>query len=141
MGFSENLKKYRKEKGMSQAELARKAGVSEISIRKYENNERSPKLETRIALASALGVPFNDLNGGMWIDEKTGAMYGESEITINKPKKSETDLEADLFKKEVTLNNNITFHLNKSDFTEKELEDILAYIEFIESKRLKKTDK
>lgn len=138
MGFSENLKKYRKEKGMSQAELARKVGVSEISIRKYENNERSPKLETRIALADALDVPFNDLNGGMWIDKKTGAMYGESKITINKPKKLETDLEADFLKKEVTLNNNITFHLNKSDFTKKELKDILTYIEFIKSKRQKK---
>ena len=32
-------------------------------------------------------------------------------------------------------------HLNKDDFTEKELKDIFTYIEFIKSKRQKKTDK
>lgn len=58
MNFTEKLQKLRKEKGMTQAELAEKAGVSTRSIQNYELGTRYPKrnildklceiLETRV---------------------------------------------------------------------------------------------
>lgn len=55
------IQAFRKEKGLSQAQLAEKAGISEISIRKYENGERNPKIETLGKIAMALNVPVSDL--------------------------------------------------------------------------------
>ena len=75
MAFSENLKRIRKSKGMSQADLAKNANLSEVSVRKYESGERNPKLETRILLANALSVPFDELNGGPWVEKKDGNMF------------------------------------------------------------------
>ena len=54
------IKEYRKKAGLSQAELAQKVGVSEISIRKYENGERRPKLETLLSIADVLDVDINE---------------------------------------------------------------------------------
>ena len=54
------IKEYRKKAGLSQAELAQKVGISEISIRKYESGERRPKLETLISIAKVLDVDVNE---------------------------------------------------------------------------------
>jgi repressor LexA len=53
------IQQLRKERRMSQAELARKAGISEISIRKYENGDRKPKIETLQRIANALDVDLD----------------------------------------------------------------------------------
>ncbi|MFR6349259.1 MAG: helix-turn-helix domain-containing protein [Enterocloster aldenensis] len=50
------IQRIRKEKAYTQAELAKRAGLSEISIRKYENGDRKPKIETLQRIATALGV-------------------------------------------------------------------------------------
>lgn len=55
------IQKLRKEKGLTQAELAKKANLSEISIRKYENGSRKPKIETLRSIANALNVPLYEL--------------------------------------------------------------------------------
>jgi transcriptional regulator with XRE-family HTH domain len=55
------IQKLRKEKGLTQAELAKKANLSEISIRKYENGSRKPKIETLRSIANALDVPLYEL--------------------------------------------------------------------------------
>lgn len=52
---------FRKQSGLSQSQLAQKVGISEISIRKYENNERKPKIETLVKIASALNITLSDL--------------------------------------------------------------------------------
>lgn len=63
MDIGENIKKIRKEKQITQAQLATNAGLSEISIRKYESGERKPKLETIKKLASGLSVYIADILG------------------------------------------------------------------------------
>ena len=59
-----NIQKIRKERGFTQAELAKKAGISEISVRKYESGERRPKIETLSKIAIALNIPVADLFEG-----------------------------------------------------------------------------
>ena len=57
--YGDLIKKLRKENGFTQQQLAEKSGISEISIRKYENHERTPKLETIKKLSNALNVPLS----------------------------------------------------------------------------------
>lgn len=55
------IQEYRKLNGLSQADLARRAGISEISVRKYEKGDRKPKIETLSKIADALGTPIYNL--------------------------------------------------------------------------------
>ena len=72
MTFGENLKKYRKLKAFTQAELAEKSGIKLGHISKLERDETDPKLSTITKLISALEISSdllipsdesNDLNG------------------------------------------------------------------------------
>jgi transcriptional regulator with XRE-family HTH domain len=62
MNIGENIKKYRKEKKLTQKELADKSKVSEISIRKYESGDRNPKIEAVTKIATALEVAAYELH-------------------------------------------------------------------------------
>lgn len=68
------IQKIRKEKGLSQAELAKLAGISEISIRKYENGQRRPKIQTLEKIARALDVPLANLTDDILINSVTQIM-------------------------------------------------------------------
>lgn len=59
---SKAIKYWRTRRGLTQKELAEAAKVSEISIRKYESGERSPKIEAIKRIAEALGVPGSYLS-------------------------------------------------------------------------------
>ncbi|NFA91064.1 helix-turn-helix domain-containing protein [Clostridium botulinum] len=61
MNIEDKIKKLRNDKKLTQKQLAIAAGISEISIRKYESGERFPKYETLGKIANALGVSINDL--------------------------------------------------------------------------------
>ena len=50
------IKKYRKAKGLSQQDLAAKAGVSRIAIVRYENQQQTPSLQSLSKIAKALDV-------------------------------------------------------------------------------------
>lgn len=55
------IKAARKKAGMTQEELGKKIGVSGSSMAQWENDLRNPKLDTLQRIASALGVPVQDL--------------------------------------------------------------------------------
>lgn len=55
MLFGDQLRTLRKEKGLSQIDLAQKAGVAVNSVRLYEQNKRFPKIDALKKLAAALG--------------------------------------------------------------------------------------
>lgn len=59
MDLAEKLKLCRKEKKLTQKELAKLSGISEISIRKYENGSRKPKYETLKKFSEILNVPMS----------------------------------------------------------------------------------
>lgn len=59
-----NLAKLRKEKGLTQEGLARKANISYHTLVKLESNGiENPKIETVIKLADALGISLDTLLG------------------------------------------------------------------------------
>mgnify|MGYP000083507184 CR=1 FL=1 len=55
--YGENIKKIRESKGMSRKELADKLGITEMSVGRYENNQREPKHDVLIKIAEILEVP------------------------------------------------------------------------------------
>ena len=61
MDIGNNIKYYRQNLNLTQKDLANKTGLSEISIRKYENNSRNPKYENLRKIASALNVSIGCL--------------------------------------------------------------------------------
>ena len=61
MNIGEHMKALRKLNKMSQQNLADKAGLSLMSIRRYESGEREPKPAVLVKIADALGVPLIDL--------------------------------------------------------------------------------
>jgi predicted RNase H-like HicB family nuclease/DNA-binding XRE family transcriptional regulator len=58
----ETIRHYRKQAGLSQEELARKAGIAPTSIVRLESGEvRSPRLSTLHKLSRALQIPVAEL--------------------------------------------------------------------------------
>jgi transcriptional regulator with XRE-family HTH domain len=57
---SEKLRTIRKKNGLTQAELARRVGVSRSYINKIENGEAKPSLALLERIASILGVSMKD---------------------------------------------------------------------------------
>ena len=55
------IKDARKERSMTQAELAQKVGLATITIRQYENGAREPKFDTLRKIAQALDCELTDL--------------------------------------------------------------------------------
>lgn len=70
MSIGDNIRRIRKEKGWTQAELAKVLNVSQQMIGQFENNKNPPKLETVEKIASALGVTPFDLMGFDYWDQK-----------------------------------------------------------------------
>jgi transcriptional regulator with XRE-family HTH domain len=63
--FAANMKRLRRQVGLSQEELSLGAGVHRTQIHLIENGDRLPRLETLVKLAGGLGVSANDLLDGI----------------------------------------------------------------------------
>lgn len=60
MDFGKRLKDARKARGLTQAELARRAGVSQGVITHYERGVNRPRLDQALALVQALGISLDE---------------------------------------------------------------------------------
>jgi transcriptional regulator with XRE-family HTH domain len=58
-----NLKKLRKEAGLTQISLQMKTGIEQALLSKFENGERTPPTETLIALADFYNVSMDYIVG------------------------------------------------------------------------------
>ena len=63
MTIGENIRRIRKERGLTLKQLGDEVGVSEAYIRAYETGRRNPKLKSLEALANALHVNVEALTG------------------------------------------------------------------------------
>jgi transcriptional regulator with XRE-family HTH domain len=55
------IRRLRKAKDMSQAELAKRAKLTRVYVTRLEAGQQDPSLSTINALAKALGVPVTEL--------------------------------------------------------------------------------
>lgn len=106
--LGEKIKYYRKIKGYSQEELAKKTNLSKMSIRRYEKGERQPGIETLKKIAFALDCQVSDLDESIYI-------IPPYELT---PERLER------FQREATIQKLIQKYENGEDLTDDELQII-----------------
>lgn len=58
-----NIAKFRKEKGLSQFQLAEMLGVTQQTISKYENDDREPDVTTIVKLINIFNTSFESIFG------------------------------------------------------------------------------
>lgn len=58
MNIGENIKKLRKEKGLTQKRLSELSGVHEVQIARYENGKSKPSVEILKKICEALEQPY-----------------------------------------------------------------------------------
>ena len=61
--FSDTLSSLRRGRGMTQAELASRLGISKSAVSMYERGKREPELELLQAMADLFGVSVNAMLG------------------------------------------------------------------------------
>lgn len=57
------IKSRRKNLGMTQKQLAKNVGVTDVTISRYENGEREPSFTEFIKLCEVLGMKVEDFMG------------------------------------------------------------------------------
>ena len=80
MSLGKKIKMYRKNKNLSQKNLAEKVGVSRQTLTKWESNKSAPSTENLITVADVLDVPMNDLISDNPISESNETNRGIIEI-------------------------------------------------------------
>ena len=70
--FGMQIRKMRKAFGLTQAEFAEKSGISMMSLRRYETNERQPTMQTITRMAAALGLTVGEF---LWSDPASKRPY------------------------------------------------------------------
>lgn len=61
--FSSNLKYLREQRKMSQSELARRIGVNQTTIARWEEDNRIPTINNAVDVSSVLNINLEDLLG------------------------------------------------------------------------------
>lgn len=55
------LKNTRRQKGLTQAEVAKRAGITVTGYSRYENGQRTPRVDVAKRIANALGSTVDEL--------------------------------------------------------------------------------
>jgi transcriptional regulator with XRE-family HTH domain len=63
--FGENLARCREGVDVSQEELGFRASIHRTEVSLLERGERMPRVDTALRIAGSLGVPLDDLVGGL----------------------------------------------------------------------------
>lgn len=71
--FGSAIRRFRKLQGLSQVELAKKAGVTQATVSKMENGSKSAEIETLILLFAALNL---EIKVSSRSDHKRNALEG-----------------------------------------------------------------
>lgn len=90
MNTGNKIKEVRKEKGLTQEELAQKCGLSKNGIWNYENNKRTPTVNTLKQIANALDIPFSELLNINPLSESSNLYMNDNESLIEVIPKTNT---------------------------------------------------
>lgn len=77
MDFGLNLKLARTKAKLTQDELAKKAGIGQTQLSRYERNKQTPSLEMAVKIAKTLRIDINEL-----IKEEDKKMINRNELTV-----------------------------------------------------------
>lgn len=87
------LQEVRKEKGLTQKDLAEKIGVSDKTISKWENGNSTPDTSMLLSISEALDVTVNEILSGERIPPENYSMKAEETI-MSLMKENETSKKA-----------------------------------------------
>lgn len=108
MTIGERIQQLRKEKGITQKELAEKLNLAEITIRQYETNKREPKITTLSNIAKILGTGLEtfltDDEQSLFEDMANLYLKSDSNIKFLKSSQEHTPQENYLIEKYRELN-------------------------------------
>lgn len=82
MTVGKNIKVIRKEKGITQKKLSELTGLAEITIRQYEADKFTPKIQQVEKIASALNVTPFDIMGVDYFDTTSNIAELQEEVSI-----------------------------------------------------------
>lgn len=139
MEIGNNIRKYRKLKGLTQKELALSIGLTAPTITKYENNSLKPDIQTLIKISTTLGITLQQLvDVSLIVNAQKMEIYNLiEEILFNLDYCITDNFDDDT----ITLQyNNSSFKITR-DKLDKLEEDIVDYIEYKMSKLQKDSDK
>lgn len=80
--FSENMKRQRFERHMTQEEFAKLLGTTKQNVSRYESGAVSPKISTAAKIAELLGISLSELNG-----ETKAVLLQDNEATLVQTKR------------------------------------------------------
>ena len=123
--FSENMRRIRFEKHMTQEEFADLLGTTKQNISRYESGAVSPKITTAKAIADKLGISLAELSGEM--DALRAEFLASSEGRMDRLRsigKQLTGQASGISEIEFALSGEI------HDLTEDEMRDVLDYVRF-----------
>jgi transcriptional regulator with XRE-family HTH domain len=127
ISLGENIKKLRKDKGLTQDKLSEITKISIASIQRYESGKRQPNIQTVNKFAQALNVSLDDLVGNEYNKSKLeleNALQNGADNTPNLISNFK-----DLTKKEVANNfNELVEILEWNDFKNINEDDIFEVI-------------
>ena len=81
--FGEFILELRREKGLTQKELAEKLYISDKAVSKWERGLSMPDIALLIPLSQIFGVTTTELLSGKRIEKDKGLTIGEVEILMN----------------------------------------------------------
>jgi transcriptional regulator with XRE-family HTH domain len=99
--ISGNIIKLRLEAGLTQEQLAKKAGVNQSAIARIENDDSIPRMDTFIKICKALDhkieIVDNDYNKDSLIDVKqVNDTLNDTKMIIEKLERNQGNLEVDI---------------------------------------------
>ncbi len=63
MNYGNQLKYWREQNKLSQTDLAKKTGLTQANISRWEDNKRTPSIENCVTLADFYKITLDDLIG------------------------------------------------------------------------------
>jgi len=104
MHIGEIIKKFRKEKRMTLAELSRKSGVALATLSRIENARMTGTLKSHIRICDALGIAITDLYGELPSAKKVAEVKtkeADRRISIHDRRSSSVMLASNIEKKKM----------------------------------------
>ncbi|MBR5793055.1 MAG: helix-turn-helix transcriptional regulator [Anaerotignum sp.] len=84
--FAINLKRFRKQRNLTQTELGKQLNYGSTAIANYETGRNEPSLDVLIKLSEILDVTPNDLLGFPVVEKELEILYSFQELPSEKQK-------------------------------------------------------
>lgn len=114
--IGENIKKFRREKGLTQKQLALKCGMAEITIRQYETGKREPRFEQQKIICEKLEIPMVCLISGTTDDDVNTRFLAGVQDFLDTAKSLGVDRDVDKSLELIDLDVKWTFNYQKLNF-------------------------